>query len=102
MALTVTVSISKYSTPSGRAFLQDNQDNGFISGAFAHNFGCKLGGFGLSEADEERVGNAEKRVVDAVGMDVFNSTFLEVSKDGGDNDGMVYVAISVGGYGHPC
>jgi len=80
---------------TGFAVLEDDETDGFGGGAFADYFCGDGEGVEVCVADEEGVCDADKAVVDAVGVDVFDLAALKVTEDGGGQEGQVDSTIPV-------
>lgn len=84
----------------GLAVLGDDEADGLIGGAFAHDLGADLDTLGGGEAQEGGVRNSDKGVVDTVGVDVLDSAGLHVSEDAGLDESEVDSAVSIWGDGN--
>lgn len=83
----------------GLAVLGENQADGLGGIALADDLGSNVDVERSGEADEDGVGDLDKAVVDAVGVDMLDSTLAHVIKNTRDDESLVDTTVSVGGDG---
>ncbi|KAI6761286.1 hypothetical protein HG531_001839 [Fusarium graminearum] len=79
----------------GLAVLGENQTDGLGSVALAHDLGSNVDIKGGREANEDRVGDLDEAVVNAVGVDVLDATLSHVVNNTRKNKSIVETAVSI-------